>query len=52
MSWFVAYLILCMVTGAVMTATGFGPDTLQYWVICLCQIFSYIFGRAYEDSMR
>lgn len=52
MGWSVAHMFLCGIISAIMTLSGFGADTWQWWVVCLAQASSYIFGRAFEDSMR
>lgn len=40
------YVLMCIITSTVMTCNGFGLFTWQWWVICGCQIGSYICGLA------
>ena len=40
MGWSDAHMFLCGIISAIMTLSGFGADTWQWWVVCLAQVFS------------
>ena len=50
MGWRVANSLLVIITSAVMSVSGFGVDTLQWWIVVLCMTFANIFGRLQEES--
>ncbi len=48
--WTFAHYIMCIITSVVMTSNGFGARTWQWWVICACQIASFICGREHGEK--
>lgn len=52
MGWFVAYLILCCATGAISSASGYGPDTWQGWFYILLPATCFAFGQLFEKERR
>lgn len=52
MGWTVAYWLLCIINSTVLTISGLGADTWQWWTIVLIQAVSFICGRAIEDWRR
>ena len=45
---FVIYLLLCVVSSAVLASIGYDVSTWQWWVCCGCVWAAYQLGRIYE----
>lgn len=45
MGWFVAHLLLTMIVCIVMSSSGFGLATWQYWVVLIAMALTHIFGQ-------
>ena len=45
MGWYIAYLIICAINGAVCVVNGFSFNTWQFWFYAFAVILAFTFGR-------
>lgn len=52
MGWYIVYLIMVVVHGIVMTTSGHGITSWQYWITLFCVIGANIAGSEFENHKR